>query len=30
MKFSFMGMAGLGSKLFKSAKVIKVLFAAGS
>jgi Zn-dependent protease len=30
MKFSFMGMAGLGLKLFKSAKVIKVLFAAGS
>ncbi len=30
MKFRFMGMAGLGLKLFKSAKVIKVLFAAGS
>tara|TARA_R110000751_G_scaffold307866_1_gene433110 strand:- start:117420 stop:118499 length:1080 start_codon:yes stop_codon:yes gene_type:complete len=30
MKFSFIGMAGLGLKLFKSAKVIKVLFAAGS
>ena len=30
MKFSFMGMAGLGLKLFKSAKIIKVLFAAGS
>lgn len=30
MKFSFMGMAGLSLKLFKSAKVIKVLFAAGS
>jgi Zn-dependent protease len=30
MKFSFMGLGGLGLKLFKSAKVIKVLFAAGS
>ena len=30
MKFSFIGMGGLGLKLFKSAKVIKVLFAAGS
>ncbi len=30
LKFSFIGMAGLGLKLFKSAKVIKVLFAAGS
>lgn len=30
MKFSFVGMAGLGLKLLKSAKVIKVLFAAGS
>ena len=30
VKFSFIGMAGLGLKLFKSAKVIKVLFAAGS
>ncbi len=30
IKFSFIGMAGLGLKLFKSAKVIKVLFAAGS
>lgn len=30
IKFSFVGMAGLGLKLFKSAKVIKVLFAAGS
>jgi Zn-dependent protease len=30
MKFSFIGMAGLGLKLFKSAKIIKVLFAAGS
>jgi|TARA_B110000240_G_scaffold196119_1_gene247321 Zn-dependent protease len=30
MKFSFIGLAGLGLKLFKSAKVIKVLFAAGS
>lgn len=30
MKFSFIGMAGLGLKLLKSAKVIKVLFAAGS
>ncbi|MDP5133352.1 MAG: site-2 protease family protein [Paraglaciecola sp.] len=30
MKFSALGMAGLGLKLFKSAKVIKVLFAAGS
>ena len=29
MKFSFIGMGGLGLKLFKSAKVIKVLFAAG-
>ncbi|TYK64250.1 metalloprotease [Colwellia echini] len=29
-KFSFIGMAGLGLKLLKSAKVIKVLFAAGS
>ena len=30
IKFSFVGMAGLGLKLFKSAKVIKVLFATGS
>lgn len=30
MKFSLVGMAGLGLKLLKSAKVIKVLFAAGS
>ena len=30
MKFSFVGMAGLGLKLLKSAKIIKVLFAAGS
>ena len=30
MKLSFIGMGGLGLKLFKSAKVIKVLFAAGS
>ena len=30
MKFSFVGMAGLGLKLLKSAKVVKVLFAAGS
>lgn len=30
IKFSFIGLAGLGLKLFKSAKVIKVLFAAGS
>ncbi len=30
MKFSFIGMAGLGLKLLKSAKVVKVLFAAGS
>ena len=30
IKFSFIGMAGLGLKLFKSAKVVKVLFAAGS
>jgi len=30
IKFSFVGMAGLGLKLLKSAKVIKVLFAAGS
>jgi len=30
MKFSFICMGGLGLKLFKSAKVIKVLFAAGS
>ena len=30
IKFSFIGMAGLGLKLFKSAKIIKVLFAAGS
>jgi len=30
MKFSFIGIAGLGLKLLKSAKVIKVLFAAGS
>lgn len=30
IKFSFIGMAGLGLKLLKSAKVIKVLFAAGS
>ena len=29
-KFSLVGMAGLGLKLLKSAKVIKVLFAAGS
>jgi len=29
-KFSFIGMAGLGLKLLKSAKIIKVLFAAGS
>ncbi len=29
-KFSLIGMAGLGLKLLKSAKVIKVLFAAGS
>jgi Zn-dependent protease len=30
MKFSFIGMGGLGLKMFKSVKVIKVLFAAGS
>jgi Zn-dependent protease len=30
IEFSFIGMAGLGLKLLKSAKVIKVLFAAGS
>jgi len=30
IKFSFIGMAGFGLKLLKSAKVIKVLFAAGS
>lgn len=30
VKVSFVGMAGLGLKLLKSAKVIKVLFAAGS
>lgn len=30
IKFSFVGLAGLGLKLLKSAKVIKVLFAAGS
>ncbi|NQZ21851.1 MAG: site-2 protease family protein [Colwellia sp.] len=30
MKFSLIGIAGLGLKLLKSAKVIKVLFAAGS
>ncbi len=30
MKFSWVGLAGLGLKLLKSAKVIKVLFAAGS
>ncbi len=30
MKFSLVGMAGLGLKLLKSAKVVKVLFAAGS
>jgi Zn-dependent protease len=30
IKISFVGMAGLGLKLLKSAKVIKVLFAAGS
>jgi len=30
MKFSIIGIAGLGLKLLKSAKVIKVLFAAGS
>ena len=30
IKFSFVGMAGLALKLFKSAKVVKVLFAAGS
>ncbi|WP_076418023.1 site-2 protease family protein [Colwellia sp. UCD-KL20] len=29
-KFSFVGMAGLGLKLLKSAKIVKVLFAAGS
>ncbi|MDP2560192.1 metalloprotease [Psychrobium sp. 1_MG-2023] len=29
-KFSLIGMAGLGLKLLKSAKVVKVLFAAGS
>ena len=29
-KFSIVGMAGLGLKLVKSAKVVKVLFAAGS
>lgn len=30
IKISFVGMAGLGLKLLKSAKVVKVLFAAGS
>ncbi|MFT4992994.1 MAG: Zn-dependent protease [Paraglaciecola sp.] len=30
IKLSFIGLAGLGLKLLKSAKVIKVLFAAGS
>jgi Zn-dependent protease len=30
IKFSLVGMAGLGLKLLKSAKVVKVLFAAGS
>lgn len=30
IKFSFIGLAGLGLKLLKSAKVVKVLFAAGS
>ncbi|MBL4900638.1 MAG: site-2 protease family protein, partial [Colwellia sp.] len=30
MKFSLIGLGSLGLKLFKSAKVIKVLFAAGS
>ena len=30
LKFSFIGMAGLGLKLLKSAKIVKVLFAAGS
>ncbi|MEP0357252.1 site-2 protease family protein [Paraglaciecola sp.] len=30
IKFSFVGMASLGLKLLKSAKVVKVLFAAGS
>jgi Zn-dependent protease len=30
IKFSLIGMAGLGLKLLKSAKVVKVLFAAGS
>ena len=30
MKFSFIGLGSLGLKLLKSAKVIKVLFAAGS
>ncbi|NQZ83661.1 MAG: site-2 protease family protein [Colwellia sp.] len=30
IKFSFVGMAGLGLKLLKSAKIVKVLFAAGS
>lgn len=30
MKFSLVGLAGLGLKLLKSAKIIKVLFAAGS
>lgn len=30
IKFSFIGMASLGLKLLKSAKVVKVLFAAGS
>ena len=30
MKFSIVGLASLGLKLLKSAKVIKVLFAAGS
>jgi len=30
IKFSFVGLAGLGLKLLKSAKVVKVLFAAGS
>lgn len=30
IKFSFVGIAGLGLKLLKSAKIVKVLFAAGS
>jgi len=30
MKFSLVGLGGLGLKLLKSAKVLKVLFAAGS